>query len=61
MIAKFRSAEFQTALQGWLTLGWICAIPLSILWRDSLIWVVFMSHYAIIAAHAAAWEAARDG
>lgn len=59
MIDKFRSPEFQTKLQGFLTIAWILAIPLSILWKDSIIWVVFMSHYAIIAAHSSAWEAAR--
>lgn len=42
---------------GWLTLGWLTLIPLSFLWRNSLIWIVFMSHYAIVASHLAAWRA----
>ncbi len=38
---------------------WIWLIPISYIYRENVAWVVFMSHYAIIASHAAAEEAAK--
>lgn len=40
---------------------WVALIPLSYVMKDSVVWVVFMSHYAIIAAHMAAKEGAASG
>jgi hypothetical protein len=34
-------------------------IPTLIWWRESILWVAFMSLYANFAAHFAAWDAAR--
>ena len=48
--------QFQRGLK-WL---WVGLIPLSYLWREFLPWIVFISHYAIIAAHWGAEEAADD-
>jgi hypothetical protein len=42
----------------WLLLLWVALIPLSIILMASTPWVVFMSHYAIVASHWAALEAA---
>lgn len=43
-----------------LTLLWVfLVIPTMIWWRNSIAWVSFMSIYAIIASHAAGWQAAR--
>jgi hypothetical protein len=43
-----------------LTVMWSgLAIPTVIWWRQSILWVAFMSLYANIASHAAAWEAAK--
>jgi hypothetical protein len=39
---------------------WVAAIPVSVWLRSSVLWVVVMSHYAIIASHWAAEEAADD-
>lgn len=41
------------------TIGWILAIPVSFYLKESLMWVVFMSHYAIITGHWSSWQAAR--
>jgi hypothetical protein len=38
---------------------WVLMIPLSFFWREALIWVVFMSHYAIIVGHWSSEEAAK--
>lgn len=34
-------------------------IPTVLLWRESIIWVVFMSWYANFVGHVSAWNAAR--
>ena len=41
------------------TIAWIAAIPVSLFLRESIMWVVFMSHYAIITGHWSSWQAAR--
>jgi hypothetical protein len=39
---------------------WAALLPPSIvLWRESIVWVVAMSHYACLATHWAGWEAAK--
>jgi hypothetical protein len=44
----------------WLTIAWmVMVIPTMLWWRDSIAYVSFMSIYAIIASHAAGWQAAR--
>jgi hypothetical protein len=49
-----------TKLHKWLTLLWVFLIPVSVILKDSILWVVVMSHYAIVASHWAACEAADD-
>lgn len=47
-------------MNGWLTVGWcFLAVPAVLLWRDSVPFLVFVSVYANIAGHVAAWQAAR--
>lgn len=43
-----------------LTLVWLLLVaPTLLWWRESVLWVALMSLWANIAAHAAAWQAAR--
>ncbi|MFI6793666.1 hypothetical protein ACIBG4_40680 [Nonomuraea sp. NPDC050383] len=43
-----------------LAVTWMLLIaPTLIWWRDSVLWVALMSLWANIAAHLAAWQAAR--
>jgi hypothetical protein len=44
-----------TALAIWLLLG----IPTFLWWKTSLLWIVAMSWYAIVASHWSAYEGAR--
>jgi hypothetical protein len=52
---------------GWLrrfhaamTVVWlVLVIPTILWWRDSVVWVVAMSWYAIVVSHAGAWQASR--
>lgn len=45
-------------IHGVLLLLWvILAVPTFLLWREALEWITFMSWYAIVAAHWAAYEA----
>lgn len=47
-------------LHKWATIGWaLLAVPTVLWWRNSLFWVAFMSLYANIASHWAAYQAAR--
>jgi hypothetical protein len=47
-------------LHAGLTIVWVgLIVPTLIWWRESILWVAFMSLYANIASHAAAWQAAR--
>jgi hypothetical protein len=42
------------------TLFWAAlAIPTLLWWRSSIMWVAFMSLYANVASHWAAWQASR--
>jgi hypothetical protein len=42
------------------TVAWVLSIgPTLIWWRDSLLWVIFMSLWANVVSHASAYEAAR--
>lgn len=46
-------------LHKWATLGWAAMAPPTLLWwRESILWVAFMSLYANVASHWAAYEAA---
>lgn len=50
---------FMQRLHGWATVVWIFAVPLSFMLRESLMWVVFLSHYAIVTGHWSSWQASR--
>lgn len=50
---------FMQRLHGWATIFWVAIVPISFVYRDALVWVVFMSHYAIITGHWSSWQAAR--
>lgn len=49
------------SLNGWLTLAWCLAVPLTFVlgWESSVTWVVAISLWANIASHFAAWVAGR--
>lgn len=43
-----------------LTITWaLLAIPTMLWWRDSVAWLTWISLYANVASHLAAWQAAR--
>lgn len=43
-----------------LAIAWaLLVIPSVTVWKNSLLWVVFMSAYAIIVSHLSAYDAAR--
>lgn len=37
----------------------VLAVPTVLLWRESILWVAFMSLYANFVGHFSAWDAAR--
>jgi hypothetical protein len=54
----WQSADSSVQIHRTLTLLWIVpGLPISYVLRDSVPWVVFMSAYAIIGTHWAAWQA----
>jgi hypothetical protein len=48
-------------LNGWLTIGWILMIPLSLAtgWINSVTNVAALSLWALVSGHWSAWQAAR--
>lgn len=59
IIRRWKSIN-HTLLHRWLKWVWVALLPVSFWWRESVIWVVIMSHYAILVSHWAAEEAAPD-
>lgn len=59
--AATQSPAFLRTLNGWLTLGWIAMIPVSIVtgWIHSVTYVAALSLWALVASHWAAWQAGR--
>ena len=52
--------RFHVRLNLALLVFWtVLLVPSLLWWRDSIIWVVVMSHYALIAAHLSALMAAK--
>lgn len=49
-----------SSLHGWLMVAWgVLLIPTILWWRDSVVWVVAMSWYAIMASHWSCREASK--
>lgn len=48
-------------LNGWLTIGWLVMIPVSLLfgWLSSVQYVSALSLWALVSGHLSAWQAAR--
>lgn len=47
-------------LNGWACLLWIgLVVPTVLVWSKSILWIGFMSVYAIVVAHYTAWRALR--
>jgi hypothetical protein len=54
------SPRFAQAVHGWLTVIWLAATPLVILFlRESVPFLVFISVYAVVTGHWSSWQAAR--
>jgi outer membrane protein TolC len=54
-------AKFMRRVNGWLTVGWIAMIPLSVAtgWVKSVTYVSALSLWALVSGHWSAWQAAR--
>lgn len=53
---RLRAAQ----LHKYATIGWaLLAVPTVLWWRESIFWVAFMSLYANLASHWAAYQAAK--
>lgn len=52
---------FMRRLNGWLTIGWIAMIPISLAagWLDSVTYVSALSLWALVSGHWSTWQAAR--
>jgi hypothetical protein len=57
---KFADPHFATKLHGWFTIAWLCAsLPLALAFGDLVIFVTWLSLYAIVVAHWSSWQATR--
>jgi hypothetical protein len=58
--ALFGRPEFLKTFHGWATIVWMVAsLPLAILYGSSVVFVTFLSLYAIVTGHWSSWQAAR--
>lgn len=58
--ALFGRPTFLRAFHGWATLVWFLAsVPLAIYYGNLVVFVTFLSLYAIVVGHWSSWQAAR--
>jgi len=52
---------FMRRVNGWLTIGWIAMIPVSVItgWIHSVAYISALSLWALVSGHWSAWQAAR--
>lgn len=56
----FGRPAFLRAFHGWATVVWLLlSLPLAIRYGSSVIFVTFLSLYAVVTGHWSAWQAAR--
>ena len=55
------SPVFMRKVNGWLTIGWIVMIPVSVAlgWIHSVAYISALSLWALVSGHWSAWQAAR--
>lgn len=59
-MASLGQVQLLRRLHGALVAVWVVLIvPTLLWWRESILWVAFMSLYANIAGHWAAWQSTR--
>lgn len=57
---RFGDSTFLRKFHGWATVIWFAlSLPLAIVFGDLVIFVTFISLYAIVVAHWSSWQAAR--
>jgi hypothetical protein len=60
IFALFGRPGFLRAFHGWATLVWfVVSLPLAIRFGSSVIFVTFLSLYAVVTGHWSSWQAAR--
>jgi hypothetical protein len=58
--ALFGRPEFLRSFHGWATIIWfVISFPLAIMLGSSVVFVTFLSLYAIVTGHWSSWQAAR--
>ena len=59
-MALFGRPEFLRSFHLWATIAWfIFSIPAAITWGNSVLFVTWLSLYAIVVGHWSSWQAAR--
>jgi hypothetical protein len=57
---KFADARFAKAFHGWAAIVWLAiSFPLAVTLGDKVIFVTWLSLYAIVVAHWSSWQATR--
>jgi hypothetical protein len=60
IVEKLDDPEFAQTFHGWATVVWlVISLPCSVLLKDSLAFVVWISLYAVVVAHWSSWQASR--
>jgi hypothetical protein len=60
-VVKHMSGATWCRIHLWLVVAWtLLIVPTLLWWRESILWIAFMSLYANISGHFAAYQAARS-
>jgi hypothetical protein len=60
VFALFGRPEFLRSFHGWATVVWfLVSLPLAYMFGSSVVFVTFLSLYAIVTGHWSSWQAAR--
>lgn len=60
VLSLFGRPQFLRGFHGWATILWfVASFPLAYLYGSSVIFVTFLSLYAIVTGHWSSWQAAR--
>ncbi|MGZ4745640.1 MAG: hypothetical protein ACXVYY_01020 [Oryzihumus sp.] len=60
VFALFGRPSFLRAFHGWMTILWfVASVPLAFAYGSSVVFVTFLSLYAVVTGHWSSWQAAR--
>ncbi len=60
VVIKFNDPSFLRSFHKWATILWfVTSIPLALILKDSITFIVWLSLYAVVVSHWSSWQAVR--